>query len=102
MALSRLHWKNYHGKAIISKGASGGIATFYNSETKYTMKSTKETNNWILTKLQCKDKQESIFVCNVYGPTHYKDKMIFWETLNLLSENLHGKDVILIGDFNTT
>ena len=30
MGVSQLHWKNYQGKAISSKGASGGIATFYN------------------------------------------------------------------------
>ena len=28
--------------------------------------------------------------------------MVFWETLNLLSENLQGKDVIFVGDFNAT
>ena len=31
---------------------------------------------------------------------HYKDKLIVWETLNLLSEILQGKDTILDGDFN--
>ena len=40
------------------------------------------------------------FFCNVYGPTHYEDKLIFWETLNSLSKNLQGKDIILVGDFN--
>ena len=44
MALSRLHWKNYQGKAISSKGASGGITTFYNLE-KYAMNLVKETNH---------------------------------------------------------
>ena len=66
------------------------------------MKLVKETNHWLLTELQCRENQESIFVCNVYGPTHYMDKMIFWETLNLLRENLQGKDVILVEDFNAT
>ena len=66
------------------------------------MKLVKETNHWFLIELQCIEKQESIFVCNVYGPLHYRDKMVFWETINLLSENLQGKDVILEGDFNAS
>ena len=33
---------------------------------------------------------------------HYKDKMVFWEALNLLCEDLQGKDSIVVGDFNAT
>ena len=40
------------------------------------------------------------FFCNTYGPTHYRDKLIFWENINLLSKILQGKDTILDGDFN--
>ena len=47
MALSWIHWLNYQGKSISSKGASGGITTFYNSE-KYAMSLVKETNHWLL------------------------------------------------------
>ena len=32
MDLSCVHWKNYHEKAISSRGASRGITTLYNSE----------------------------------------------------------------------
>ena len=28
--------------------------------------------------------------------------MVFWETLNLLSKNLQGKDAIFAGNFNAT
>ena len=33
---------------------------------------------------------------------HYTDKMVFWETLNLLSENLQGNDSSFVGYFNAT
>ena len=35
-------------------------------------------------------------------PTHYKDKETFWEYLNKLKEELHGKYLVIAGDFNTT
>ena len=40
--------------------------------------------------------------CNVYGPTHYREKMDFWEYLLALKSYLQGKEVIIAGDFNTT
>ena len=43
-----------------------------------------------------------IYICNVYGPTHYKEKMDFWDSLLSLKAYLHGKDVIIVGYFNTT
>ena len=99
MALSQLHWRSYQGRAIRSKGASGGITTFHNAE-KYVVKLVKESNHWLLTELQCREKLEYIFVSNIYGATHYRDKLIFWETLNSLREILQGKYTILVGDFN--
>ena len=96
MALSYLFWKKYHGKSISSRGASGGITTFCNSNN-YTIKSMKENNQWVITELQSKDKQYSICVCNVYDPTHYMDRMVFWEALNLLSEYFHGKHSVFVG-----
>ena len=66
------------------------------------MKLVKESNHWILTELHCREKLESIFVCNIYRPTHYRDKLIFCGTLNLLSKILQGKYNILSGDFNAT
>ena len=74
MGLSRI-WKNYHGKAISSKGASGGIATLISN--KFSIKSTMESQQWLLTEIQEKDDANSLYICNVYGPMHYKDNVIF-------------------------
>ena len=43
-----------------------------------------------------------IYICNVYGPTHYREKMDFWDSLISLKMDLQGKDVIIAEDFNTT
>ena len=43
MALSCLFWKNRKGKAISSKGASGGIATIISG--KFMVKSSRESHH---------------------------------------------------------
>ena len=51
--------------------------------------------------MQKKSNQDLIFICNVYGPTHYRDKLDFWDSLLSLNLELQGKDIIIAGDFNT-
>ena len=58
--------------------------------------------HWLLVEVKNKRSMERTYICNVYGPTHYKDKMDFWEYLLSLKTYLQGKDVIIVGDFNTT
>ena len=48
----------------------------------------REIHHWILTKIQEKDDSNSLYICNVYGPTHYRDKAMFWEELSKLHEDL--------------
>ena len=42
------------------------------------------------------------YVCNVYGPTHCRDKKNFWNSLATLKEEMEGKEIIIVGDFNVT
>ena len=51
--------------------------------------------------MQNKSNLDLIYICNVYGPTHYNENMDFWDSLLSLKADLHGKDVIIAGDFNT-
>ena len=101
MNWSSLFWKNSVGKAISSRGASGGIVTFCRTD-KYKIKLAKENTHWILVEIQNKSNQESIFICNVYGPTHYRDKLDFWDSLISLNSDLQGKDIMIARDFNIT
>ena len=52
--------------------------------------------------MQNKINQVTIFICNVYGPTHYKDKLESWNSFLSLNLDLQGKDIIIAWDFNTT
>ena len=99
MELSRF-WKNCHGKSISSKGDSGGIATLVSS--KFSIISIREINHWLLTEIQEKDDPTLIYIYNVYGPTHYIDKVVFWEYLSKIKENPRGKHLIIARYFNTT
>ena len=101
MSRSSLFWKYSVGKAISSRGASGGITTLCRAD-KYNIKSAKENTHWILVEVQNRSNLELIYICNVYGPTHYKEKMDFWESLLSLKTDLHGKEIVIAGDFNTT
>ena len=100
MALSCHFSKNIKGKSINSKGASGGIATIISG--KFLVKSIRESHHWLLTEIQEKEDLIPLYIYNVYGPTHYRDKTTFWEDLNKLKDVLHGKDLIIAGDFNIT
>ena len=100
LAISRRFKTINHGKAINSNGASRGIMTFFSS--KYVIKNVKENQNWPLTEFQEKDDSNDYYVGNVYDPTHHSDKQTFWRSLASLKEDLKGKDLIIVRDFNAT
>ena len=75
LALSQHFWNISQGFAINSRGALGGIASFFAS--KYEIKITKENQHWLLTEFKEKDYSNISYVCNVYGPTHCRDKKNF-------------------------
>ena len=78
LALSQHLWKNSQGNAISSQGASGAIKTFFSR--KYYIKDIKENQYWILTEFQEKYDPNVSYVCNVYGPTHSRDKKHYGTT----------------------
>ena len=86
MALSCCFWKNNKGKAISSKGAYGGIATIFSG--KFLVNSIRESHHWLLIEIQEKEDLTPIYMCNVYRPTHYKNKTTLWEDLNNLKEEM--------------
>ena len=86
LVLSQHFWTTNQGIAISSRGASGGIATFFAS--KYEIKTVKENQHWLLSEFKEKDDPNISYVCNVYGPTHCRDKKIFWNSLATLKEEM--------------
>ena len=72
--------KHYGGTLSESRGASGGLATLWNHSI-WKYKDTTVKQNWIKVILECARDQEKIIVYNVYGPNHYRDKEIYWNSL---------------------
>ena len=60
---------------LAPEGLPGGIATFFAS--KYEIKTVKENQHWLLAEFKEKDDTNVSYVCNVYGPTHSRDKQAF-------------------------
>lgn len=87
MALAHCFWKDCHGSAVSSIGAFGGMVTLFSS--KYYCNTIKECQHWILSEFGIKNDPNVFYICNVYGPTHYKDKQPFWNSLSYL------KDVVI-------
>ena len=56
----------------------------------------------LLVEVKNKSNMELIYICNLYGPTHYREKMDFWESLLTLKLDMQRNEVIIVGDFNTT
>ena len=100
LALSQHFWTINQGFAINSRGASGGITTFFAS--KYEIKTIKQNRHWLLSEFKEKDDTNISYVCNVYGPTHSRDKKNFWNSLASLKEEMEGKEIIIADDFNAT
>ena len=100
LALSQHFWTINQGFAINSRGASGGITTFFAS--KYEIKTINENQHWILSEFNEKDDTNISYVCNVYGPTHCRDKKKLSNSLAALKEEMEGKEIIIAGDFNVT
>ena len=100
LVLSQHFWTTNQGNIISSRGASRGITTFFSR--KYEIKNAKENQIWILNEFQEKDYPNVSYVCNVYGPTHCRDEKTFWNSLASLKDEMEGKELIIVGDFNAT
>ena len=62
----------------------------------------REIHHWLLIEIPEKDDPIPLYICNVYGPTHYRGKITFWKDLSKLKEHLRGEYLIITRDFNTT
>ena len=73
-------WPKVDGFATNASGASGGLLYWWDSE-KFVMLSAIENKNWLLIKLENKEKKEKFWIRNVYGPTIHAQKDSFWTSL---------------------
>ena len=87
------------GTAINSRGASGGIATFRNSNL-YTLEAEVRELHWIFTKLLHKPSGHSVSLFNLYVPVLQLEKKDCWNNLESFLNHQHLDNIIVAGDLN--
>eukprot|EP00253_Pinus_taeda_P022199 PITA_22199 len=88
-------------RAVSARGASGGIASFWDS-SKYDLTHEESCHHWIFTQLLHKDSGQQVSMFNLYAPVSPAEKKFCWDSLQyfLLLHNL--ENIIIAGDLNVT
>ena len=94
-------WKKGSARAVSARGASGGLATFWDS-AKLDLIEEERTTHWLFTKLLHKDSSNHVSLFNIYVPVSFAEKKDCWDSLKLFL-NLHKpENLVLAGDLNVT
>ena len=87
-----IFWKKGPRTAVSSRGASGGLATFWDS-SKYELISVHNTTHWIYTNLIHKDSGHYVSMFNLYVPILLAEKKsllgFYWIVLKPLKNRKH-------------
>ena len=98
---SKAFWKKGQGKAVSARGASGGIATFWDT-SKYDLEAEESNIHWLFTKLLHKDSGHHVSLFNVYVPVSPVEKRISWDSLKSYLSIHKSINIIITGDLNVT
>lgn len=71
--------------------ALGGIGTLWDLTSQ---------NWWVRTDLKNKTTKDEYTVLNIYAPNHYRDKAIFWASINSKLKACQNRNTIMGGDLN--
>jgi ribonuclease HI/exonuclease III len=99
LEISSSKWKKRSGKAVSSRGTSGGLATLW-TEDLFHLNKHHETQHWIFTELNHKASKLSISLFNLYVPVSYSEKRECWNTLAVFLEETSPSNIIIAGDLN--
>ena len=97
----KLFLKKGPGKAVSSKGASGGLATFWDS-SKFELLSFHSTTHWIFTKFIHKVSGHHVSLFNLYVPILIAGKKECWESIDSFLSAHMPTNIIISGDLNVT
>ena len=84
-----------------SRGASGGIATFWDS-TLYDIEAEEQALHWVFTKLIYKLSGRIISLFNLYVPILHAEKKYCWNMLESFLNLQQLENIIVAGDLNVT
>jgi exonuclease III len=85
LEISSSKWNKRSGKAVSSRGTSGGLATLW-TEDLFHLNKHHETQHWIFTELKHKASKLSISLFNLYVPVSYAEKRECWNSLSAFLE----------------
>ena len=77
---SKTFWRKGPGRAVSARGASGGIASFWDS-SKYDLIQEESCQHWIFTQLLHKDSGQQVSIFNLYAPVLPSEKKNCWDSL---------------------
>jgi exonuclease III len=97
--ISKKKWKKSAGRAVSSRGSSGGLATLWTEEL-FQLTKFHETQHWIFTELMHCPSKLIISLFNLYVPVLYSEKRDCWNTLKDFLEQHSPSNIILAGDLN--
>lgn len=101
LEISSSKWNKKAGKAVSSRGTSGGLATLWNGDL-FQLENHKETQHWIQTELMHKASKLNINLFNLYVPVSYQEKRECWRSLSSYLEQIAPSNIIIAGDLNIT
>jgi len=97
--ISKSKWKKSAGKAVSSRGSSGGLATLW-TEDAFLLNKAHETQHWIFTELTHHASKLTISLFNLYVPVIYTEKRECWASLSAFLEQHTPSNIIIAGDLN--
>jgi len=78
--ISKTKWKKSIGRAVSSRGSSGGLATLW-TEDLFQLNKSHETQHWIYTELTHCTSKLTISLFNLYVPILHSEKRDCWNSL---------------------
>ena len=98
---SKAYWRKGQGKAVSARGASGGIATFWDT-SKYDLEAEESNTHWLFTKLLHKESSHLVSLFNVYVLVSPAEKRSCWDSLKSYLSTQNLVNIIIAGDLNVT
>ena len=98
---SNSFWKKGPCRAVSARGASSGLATFWDS-TKLDLVEEEGTTHWLFTKLLHKESGHLVSIFNMYVPVSYAEKKECWDSLKLFLNQHNPENLVVVGDLNVT
>ncbi|GLJ24988.1 hypothetical protein SUGI_0478440 [Cryptomeria japonica] len=80
-------------------GRVGGLGILWKSSLVDIVK-VSGGKNWQACQVKCRLSQMDMELWNIYGPTNYQEKSVFWDDITQLVSASGNKKYIIGGDFN--